>query len=216
MRARSRRALAAIVAISALSAGVAASASAALPEFKIHKATFTGTVPGVLWEGPGKAEYICKEEGSLSGHVVGPNEVAKVVITFKGCGAGLCQTSGLKEGEWKTNELQGKLGYISKASKKVGLLLESPTGVFAECKGGFLVKFLGSTIGEIGPVNKERSPSEEFGLTYVGTSGENEWRHFEGEEALHLLERIGPGEPEHLAMTSKMNLKFAESQEIIA
>ena len=66
----------------------------------------------------------CTEEHS-SGAASGKNEVTGVHVTFTGCkalGALPCENVGPEE--IQTNELKGKLGYISKPNKEVGVLLE--------------------------------------------------------------------------------------------
>jgi hypothetical protein len=81
----------------------------------------------------------CTEENS-SGAASGKNEVTGVHVTFKGCkalGALPCENAGPEE--IQTSELKGKLGYISKPNKEVGVLLEpvKKHGAFAEftCPG---------------------------------------------------------------------------------
>jgi hypothetical protein len=90
-------------------------------------------------EGGGPAVE-CKEETS-GGEAVGKDEVKKVHVTFKGCillGTDPCENTAVS-GEIQTKELAGKLGYINKASKEVGVALEPAKkhGVFAEfeCPG---------------------------------------------------------------------------------
>ncbi len=83
----------------------------------------------------------CASEAS-SGEATGSNAVGNVSVTFKGCAAlGFtpCTSAGAEVGEIKTNALKGKLGYISKAAKEVGVVLEPAKkhGLFAEfnCPG---------------------------------------------------------------------------------
>jgi hypothetical protein len=68
----------------------------------------------------------CAAENS-TGEASGTNSVANVHVTFTGCAAfGVfpCKTVGSKEGEILTTTLKGKLGWINKAAKEVGVLLE--------------------------------------------------------------------------------------------
>jgi hypothetical protein len=82
----------------------------------------------------------CTGENS-SGEASGKNQVTGIHVTFTGClllGFTPCENAGPEE--IKTNELKGKLGYISKANKEVGVLLEPAAGkhsAFAEfaCPG---------------------------------------------------------------------------------
>jgi hypothetical protein len=77
---------------------------------------------------------------SNTGEASGKNEVKNVHVTFTGClllGSVPCENGAAEE--IKTNELKGKLGYISKPNKEVGVLLEPAKkhGAFAEfvCPG---------------------------------------------------------------------------------
>jgi hypothetical protein len=66
----------------------------------------------------------CAGENS-SGEASGKNDVTGVHVTFTGCnllGVIPCENAGPEE--IKTNELKGKLGYISKANHEAGVLLE--------------------------------------------------------------------------------------------
>ncbi len=83
----------------------------------------------------------CEAESSL-GVTEGKNKVSGVHVTFTGCillGSVPCQSVGAAEGEIKTSELKGELGYINKAAHEVGVKLEPVTkhGPFAHflCPG---------------------------------------------------------------------------------
>jgi hypothetical protein len=66
----------------------------------------------------------CTEETG-SGELAGSKELGKIVVTFHNCQAeGLPCENGVTAGEIKINQLKGKLGYVSKASKEVGVVLE--------------------------------------------------------------------------------------------
>ncbi len=77
----------------------------------------------------------CESERN-TGEIVGSNKIANISVVFRGCkifGAAPCSNSS-EEGEIIVNVLKGELGYINKAEKKVGVLLE-PTkkhGEFAK------------------------------------------------------------------------------------
>jgi hypothetical protein len=84
-----------------------------------------------------------------SGEAEGKNKVANVQVLFTTCAAlGVlpCHSGSLEEGEVKTSALKGKLGWINKANKEVGVLLEPAQhhGLFAqfEC-AGFLETYVG-------------------------------------------------------------------------
>jgi hypothetical protein len=96
----------------------------------------------------------CESENS-SGEATGTKNVANIHVTFKGCGLfGFfpCKGAGLAEGEIKTTTLKGALGYINKAKKEVGVVLEPAKkhGEFArfECN-----KTLETTVGVGNKIN---------------------------------------------------------------
>jgi hypothetical protein len=81
----------------------------------------------------------CTAENS-SGEASGTNSVLGVHVTFTGCKAfGVVPCENVGPEEVKTNELKGKLGYLNKAAKEAGVLLEPAKkhGTFAEftCPG---------------------------------------------------------------------------------
>jgi hypothetical protein len=105
--------------------------------------------PEAVEEGEGRPgrEYAvesvrCGAESS-SGEASGTSGVKNVHVTFTGCN--IFSTIPCENGapeEIKTNELKGKLGYINKSAKEVGVLLEPVVkhGAFAtfECPGSEL------------------------------------------------------------------------------
>jgi hypothetical protein len=84
----------------------------------------------------------CESEHN-TGEATGSNEVTNVAVKFLGCklfGSVPC-SNGPEEGEILVKPLKGKLGYIDKAEKKVGLLLEPKTkhGDFANFTCGSIL-----------------------------------------------------------------------------
>jgi hypothetical protein len=84
----------------------------------------------------------CEAETN-SGEAEGKNKVANVNVTFTGClllGALPCESEGAEEGEVVTSTLKGKLGWLNKSAKEVGVVLEPAAkhGLFAffTCYGG--------------------------------------------------------------------------------
>jgi hypothetical protein len=145
MRSITKRALIAIVAVFAIAALGTSSASAALPEFspagaaeKPIKFTFKG---GKVRLGEAGVERVeCKAtagEGSITSA-----KALTAKFKFKECGtlpfAGdNCKSTGAGTGEVVTPELKSTLAYISKATKEVGIVVNSegtnpPFAVF-EC-----------------------------------------------------------------------------------
>ncbi len=97
----------------------------------------------------------CKTE-TAHGEATGKSEVAHVIVKFFGCaGFGVipCTNTGV-EGEVEVEPLKGKLGYINKGKKEVGVVLnpQLKNGQFAQfiC-GGFLVT-------KVGVGNKKEKP----------------------------------------------------------
>ncbi len=200
MRAIFRSSLIALVAVLAMGAVAVASASAALPEFQqggkgLAKAVkFSGSAggPAIRQDGPSCSGL------TMTGEISGANTLADVVITFKGCKQDLpplggykpCENTGFGKEEMVTPQLSGKIGYVNKSTKEVGLLLEPSTGTqIAECNYDgshkYVFKLRGSVIGQLKPVNIE---STEFSLAYKGSETKQEITHFEGEEVIHHLE----------------------------
>lgn len=205
MRSRFRTVVLVLVGALALSGVTVASASAALPEFQqggkgLEKTvTFStkGAEGGIIFHSKGGALWGCTSS-TVTGETHGATEVADMIIKFRGCGFethgtySYCKTSGAETGEMVTAPLSGRLGYLSKESKEVGLLLEQSTGaviITASCAPGSYKFYLkGSVIGRLTPTNKETA---KFTLEFIPKAGEayrQRWSHFEGEEAIHGLE----------------------------
>ncbi len=87
-------------------------------------------------EGSSTLAVSCQGETN-TGEAVGKNGLANVKVTFTGCelfGLFPCHSAGAAEGEVKVNLLKGKLGWLNKGAKEVGVLLEPAhkKGTFAE------------------------------------------------------------------------------------
>jgi hypothetical protein len=89
---------------------------------------------------------ICEAEHAV-GTTSGKNKVEGIEVAFEGCeylSGALCTSTGAAEGEIKTSELKGKLAWISKSPKVVGVVLE-PAGKkhpsFAHFVCGGVVEF---------------------------------------------------------------------------
>jgi hypothetical protein len=68
----------------------------------------------------------CEAETN-TGEAEGKNKVANVHVVFTGCklfGSSPCNSAGAEEGEVVVNPLKGKLGWLNKATKEVGVVLE--------------------------------------------------------------------------------------------
>ena len=191
-----------LVAAFLVSAVAVATASASTPGF-----IFSGTARGFSSKsGAGKlvtkigAEVKCTldtDSGEING-ASGTDKVKNVLVVFSGCTAVIsgntlkCNSEGQPAETIKTNQLEGQLGYINEAGKKVGLVLkaEAEKGLFATftCGTGVLetkikVRGAGETagmIGEITPVNTPINPGGHFTLNYTQKAGEL-WRQVPNE-----------------------------------
>lgn len=221
IRSRFGSMLAALAAVLAFAAVASASASAELPEFHFLKfpAKFTGTGGQVSFK-EASGTYKCKAT-SISGSVVGPKELSGVVIKFNGKGEGgeagcssfFFQTEHGEE--WWTKELTGRIAYLSKTSKEVGLLLQpvaEPVAKGSHASSTATIK--GSVIAPITPVN---TITQNFTLTYQeGEQHKEQWTHFEGEEAVHNLSMEWIGIKSPFAMVGSMTLTLPMEIELLA
>ncbi len=155
-----------------------------------------------------KAAIECESETN-SGETFGTNEVRNVLVTFRGCklfGSTPCE-NGNVEGEIQVNPLKGALGYINKAEKKVGLVLEPTTkhglfanfrcyhlgvavGVGSAAEGAFYKpEKTGGYDGIISPITPVNAMTSSYTQTYTVNpeTNENIPSHFEGKH-LELLE----------------------------
>jgi len=219
MRSTFKSALVALIAVLALGAVVCASAFAADPEFtggfpNTFKGEMGGTtflIEGIDWSA---------RAGSISGTLTGAKEVSGVSIVFTGI-EGTNKTYGCENGEddLTLTSLHGRIGYISKESKTVGLLLSPTSGsVVADCHGSFFgtQEIVGSIIGGITPVNRE---TKTFALAYNTLGGKQELTHFEGEEAIHNLEDNWGGTKTHSTFkvgSKQITMVFTKSTELKA
>ena len=154
----------------------------------------------------------CTSESS-DGEAVGTNSVANISVVFKGClvlGAAPCTSEGAEEGEIRVNPLKGKLGYINKAEKNVGVLLEpvKKHAHFADfvCAGELTVgvgvgnskegawyepESTGGYDGVISPITPVNTMTSTYEQVYTGNGSEKEPANvpskFEGKHA-ELLE----------------------------
>jgi hypothetical protein len=179
MRLKCRSALGALGVVLALSGVTAASALAIeAPEMVLKGGgTFTTlTMAGVsspnnpLWEDEIGKQFICNTEGMKLTGVDAKTVTGK--ITFTGCYLypSYIHSPGAGEGEIVTEELTGKLVYISKAEKTVGFVFTPKTGTLFT---SFLLQGItwpveGSIILPVGPVNAFRFVFKQLGVSQTG------------------------------------------------
>jgi hypothetical protein len=168
-----------------LSAGLTASASAALPEFVgPFPTTFTSKSGKTTLETVKKAVITCVSDKG-SGEVTGP-KTGTMKITFTGCEfvtIGLaCNTVGVPPGEIVTAPLVMTFGYINGPNKEVGIDLSTATGgpLMEFSCGGLRVIVDGSVIGKITPVNKVVTPPNHYILKFTQAGGKQKPAKFEG------------------------------------
>jgi hypothetical protein len=131
----------------------------AIPEFTVSKGAVIGTkftfgTSGSFGLQTPSKRLSCEKIYGV-GIITGAKEV-EARLTFEKCGTGggyECHSSGLEK-VIESETLAGKLVYVSKEPKKVGLLLEGPASVFAKfvC-GTVLTEWKGDLIGDISPLN---------------------------------------------------------------
>jgi hypothetical protein len=157
-------------------------ASKGLPEFVLKEAGshFPATFKGEVGSPTFKNETVgvwSASSATISGEIISPNEVGDVVMTFhppysEGCWAG-------KEKATVTTELRGRIGYLNKTAKTVGLLLEPASEPVANCTlRAISYQVRKSVIASLTPVAGFKSIRAQF-------SGAEK---FEGESTLHHLE----------------------------
>lgn len=172
------------VAMLALSATVAASASAALPEFiGPFPNPFTSKSGVTTLETVKKATITCTADKG-AGELTGP-KTGTVTITFSGCELVTlslpCNTVGLPPGEIATASLLMTLGYISEPKKEAGIDLSTATGapLMEFMCGPLRTLVVGSVIGKITPVNKLIKPPGHFTLKFTQAAGKQKPPKFE-------------------------------------
>ncbi|HEY2283811.1 MAG TPA: hypothetical protein VGH60_09720 [Solirubrobacteraceae bacterium] len=211
-----------------------ASASAALPEFITekggHEAGMLMPIPGPITLSTTKGERLKCSSGFMDALFTGPSTLREK-MRFEHCETYLfgwhsCHNyvKGSETGV-ETGWLAGRLGYISKASKTVGVELEGEAGgetpIFLneiECPEHVAIKdatVTGHLIGKITPVN---SLTGKLTFTYNVKGGLQEITGFEGgpfERQLNWKwEPTFSPEPVGLAMTATGELDGAGGSEI--
>jgi hypothetical protein len=176
-----------------------------------------------------KGEYLEK------GTTPSTKEVHHVVATFTGCTLPLigapCNTAGKGSGVIVTNELEGKMGYISGKGTKtpsVGQELKpaktAPGKLFAtfECGGGAVKIEVGQGTGKggdciIAPVGPANTMSLHATETYGGSGGVQSPQHFEGSAKVCNLEsRANGGAWERATQALVTEITNQEALEIFA
>lgn len=230
MRTMCKSTLAVLVVAFAVSAVGAASASASLPEFSTETNAILGT-PGeseIYTEVGDQWAYSGGSTSSFVASVSSKTAVKNVSLKFNGGTRG-CSTKRYGILEW--TGLSGRLGYINKEKKEVGLLLgHTPLSTkLDECErewgadGTYTQS--GDFIGKITPVNTKTS---KFTLTFSSSYFKQSPAKLEGESEAHPLifgtygcglfegEEFCAGSGELFAIKSTVTLNTEKEMEIKA
>jgi hypothetical protein len=198
----------------AMAAVGVASASAALPEFKVTSfpVTFkshnvenkqTKSVEPVLASyislTSSEENIVCKASTD-EGKIETAKKVGAVKVTYTGCKevstpADTCTSSGKATGEIVTKTLTGEIGYVEgKVTKEVGLELKPEAQPFSEftCTGkAEKVTVKGCTIGEATPINTKSTTGDLGFEESSATSHKQKWTKLEGKSACELEVEAG-------------------------
>lgn len=167
----------------------------------------------------GKSKIVCLGD-TAGGEFTGPR-TDRLTITFTGCEfatSGIkCNSAGAAQGEIKTPQLEGVLGFINEHASppSVGVNLKPVLGklfVAFECSG-VPVKVNGSVIAPITPTGKMSSTST---LNYRASKGVQAVEEFEGGEK-HTLRAVASGketEPEQAGLRTTDTSTSEEPLEI--
>lgn len=118
---------------------------------------------------------------SDSGKFTSPKGAGDVVVVFKGCelNGHKCENTG-KAGEVKTNPLKGEIGYVEKATHKVGVDLSAETGLYEaqfHC-GEITMRVSGSVIGLV--TSAINTFTKEATLSFTQSGGIQHIQNLEG------------------------------------
>jgi hypothetical protein len=209
MRSMYRTTLLALAAMCALGAVAVGSAYAALPEFA-KETGFVGHFGKTTFETTGKATWTYTS-GLFEGTPSSKTTVTNLTIVFSGGGTFACTNA--KAGELVLKGLTGRLGYVNKAKKEVGLMLEAakpPT----KCKfaGASERELIGTIVIPITPLNTKTS---KFSLRAEQLNGVQRPLAFEGETANPFAWRTEPsGIAEELGIEAAGELTTNQENEI--
>lgn len=183
-----------------------AASNAALPEFRYNakgeKLSMLGS-PGAIFETKAGAKITCEgwEATAKFAKPSPTNKIESIDMEFSGCkGFGVaCTTPGaLKAGLISFKTLSAEIGYIVKATKEVGILIEGPGGGELgkfECGAMGESKVKGSFIGSyVAPdINKPVFVCGGWTLEWKQTASKQEPEKFEGGAVSVLMASLNAG-----------------------
>ena len=181
MRFKPRHVLLALVAVFAMSAVAASTASAAAPEFKPStKQAFTGSTGTITFERSSYSPTVCTK-GTSTGEITGASTVGAVVLTLTGCeskegpGCKFKSVGAKNNGEIVTSALVGELGEVktTEATTGVGLLLKPASGTeWAKIEAPCILPEWESMKGEVtAEVTPIKTLAKTVELVLTGKSG---------------------------------------------
>jgi hypothetical protein len=168
--------LVALVALLALGAS-AASATENLPEFQgsglKYPSTLKGTSLGTaIFDDGGTWDF---NPNTFAGEITGSKTFANLTLKFTGVSEHGCAW----ENETVFANLKGRLGYINKAKKEVGMIFEPTKEPIAKCaQSGVTYYYAGQFIGKVTPVGPSQA---KFTVTFTELSQKQQPEFLEGE-----------------------------------
>ena len=198
---------------------MAASASAALPEFSPpFSKPFTASSKATLLQTIGGNKLTCTGDTG-AGEITAP-QAGTIRLTFTGCKSKKipCNLPGIPPGTIITPTYAMTVGYLNKAKKEVGIDLTEPAGLpmlEVICGTALKIVVVGSVVGRITPVNKVVTPSETFTLKFTQSLGSPETEEPRSEPDRRA--RIHWGGPfERTGLSSVERLLFTEPVKLSA
>jgi hypothetical protein len=183
-----------------------------LPAFSHTPQGFLGTLSLSSFSAEGVENWAFKG-GNVSGGVYGGQYIEKMHFIYTEPPAlGTYCYNGEKElrEEFHWNTLSGRLGYINKTEKRVGLRLESTGQPLATCTdGNYDMEITGRLVAEVGPINTNTNKYTlhfKPGLTLEGEIADPpRWKQVGTEEAT-----------KEVKLTSEATMVFEIAQELHA
>lgn len=207
----------ALLALAALGATMASSASAALPEFSPGKAgeKFTSkSGAGTLEEG-GQPAITCTADTDSGEFIGSTKKEVLVTIDFTGCsvfGIVGAHSLGDKEGTILVH-VTGKLCYLNKSKKEVGMGLAVQSGGLHIEVAGKLLLVTGTAIGQVKPVNTKSKTGE---VVLKQSGGKQEFTKCEGGATENLTTAENEGTAKESGEQTTDSEGFEKEQELIA
>jgi hypothetical protein len=203
-----------LISVLSLTAVLAGSAIAALPEFLPGtESTIGGTSGKSSWQIQGAGTIKCEKDKPL-GKILGP-KTAQFDIHYEGCKAvGFAANSPGDKAGVILVLYTGRLCPTSKASKTVGMVKEvSPTLVIEVPTAKQKIEVKGAVIGDVKPINKSQTTGE---LVFTQKEGKPGIEKCEGEAASVLLAKEAEKEFKPAGEEGVESLEYSSAVEVMA